>query len=391
MSGGILKKIRSGAIASIIGIGAFSAVNIYYDKQKFYDQILIPTIQYLDPELSHKLTILWFKSGLVPKSQYKDTPILVNKIKHLSFRNPLGIAAGFDKNGEAVSSLENIGFGFVEVGTVTPKAQTGNDKPRVFRLLEDKAIINRYGLNNDGYEIVHTRLQKLKQNKSFNGILGINLGPNETSENTISDYVNGITVFSDVADYFAINVSCPNTSNLKNLKKKENLKNLLTAVISARNNLTIEPKPLIFLKLSPDLTKEEKNDIIKILKDKMCQIDGLIISNTTVERSLNLKSSSASEPGGLSGLPLKEHSTKLIAEMFKLTKGSIPIIGVGGVFTGQDAYEKVKAGASLIQLYTSFTFHGPPLIANIKKELQSLVNDDNYGNIAEAVGKDSKK
>lgn len=166
------KKIRSGAIASIIGIGAFSAVNIYYDKQKFYDQILIPTIQYLDPELSHKLTILWFKSGLVPKSQYKDTPILVsdsiiytflydsyfpnylkfnyfqvNKIKHLSFRNPLGIAAGFDKNGEAVSSLENIGFGFVEVGTVTPKAQTGNDKPRVFRLLEDKAIINRQIFN----------------------------------------------------------------------------------------------------------------------------------------------------------------------------------------------------------------------------------------------------
>lgn len=306
---------------------------------------------------------------------------------NISFSNPIGIAAGFDKHGEAVQGLHDIGFGFIEIGSITPLPQPGNPQPRVFRLQEDKAIINRYGFNSDGHDKVFERIIKIRT--TFDGVLGINLGKNKISNDAKDDYTKGIEKFGPVADYLVINVSSPNTPGLRNLQHKRYLEDLLTAVINMRNNLT--NKPPIFLKLAPDLTLEEKKDISDVISRKTCKIDGLIISNTTIERA-NLKNTdSMHETGGLSGEPLKNQSTKMIAEMYKFTKGKVPIIGVGGVFTGQDAYDKITAGASLIQLYTSFIYHGPPVVAKIKRELNMILEENGFDSVSDAVGKDCDK
>lgn len=300
-------------------------------------------------------------------------------------KNPVGLAAGFDKNAEAVEGLDHLGFGFVEVGSVTPFPQSGNQKPRVFRLSEDEAIINRYGFNSDGHEAVWHRLQQLRANRQFNGVVGVNLGKNKSSDDAVKDYVDGIKLFGPVADYLVINVSSPNTPGLRSLQKKDTLKFLLDEVVKANRALDF-PRP-IFLKLSPDLSGQELKDICKVITKKESKVDGLILSNTTIDRSMILNSEHKDESGGLSGKPLKEKSTQLIQDTYKLTQGKIPIIGVGGVSSGQDAYEKILAGASAVQIYTSFAFQGPPVVVQIKKELDELLKANGFESVQDAIGK----
>lgn len=299
--------------------------------------------------------------------------------------NPIGIAAGFDKNGEAIEGLDQIGFGFVEIGSVTPLPQAGNPKPRVFRLNSDQALINRYGFNSDGHETVWHRLQQLRANKKFNGVIGVNLGKNKSSEDAVKDYVEGLKLFSPVADYLVINISSPNTPGLRALQEKNSLKHLLSEVIKANTALDM-PRPIL-LKLSPEMTEPEIADVCSIIQKKECKVDGLIISNTTTDRSMVLNSEYRDEIGGLSGKPLKEKSTKMIEIAYKLTGGKISIIGVGGISSGQDAYEKILAGASAVQLYTSFAYEGPPVVTKIKRELHEILKQNGYENVGDAVGK----
>lgn len=280
-----------------------------------------------------------------------------------------------------------MGFGFIEIGSVTPEPQFGNDKPRVFRLSEDQAVINRYGFNNDGHDKVLNRIIEVKKG-NFKGKIGINLGKNKESVSPIDDYVVGIQRFGSRADYLVINISSPNTPGLRDLQHKHYLSMLLSSVIETRNLL--ENRPPVFVKLAPDLTFSELKDIADVILSKQCKIDGVIISNTTVQRPETLGSANKTEIGGLSGQPLRLKATEMIKDMYKLTKGQIPIIGVGGIFSGQDAYEKIKAGASVVQIYTSLIYEGPPIVTKIKKELAELLISDGFESVAEAVGSDNK-
>ncbi|KAF7990468.1 hypothetical protein HCN44_000273 [Aphidius gifuensis] len=324
------------------------------------------------------------KLGFSPTQKTTDSMTLNTNIFGLKFNNPLGMAAGFDKQAEAVDGLSKMGFGFVEIGSVTPEPQPGNPKPRVFRLVQDNAVINRYGFNSDGHEAVYQRLIDLKKNKEFQGIVGVNLGKNKTSDDPIKDYADGIKKFSDIADYFVINISSPNTAGLRNLQNKKNLEELLSALNNVRDSMTI--KPPLLLKLAPDLTNDEKQDIADVIQKKKSKVDGLILSNTTVTRN-NLIDVQKNETGGLSGAPLTDMSTHLISDMYQRTQGKIPIIGVGGIFTGKDAYDKIAAGASLVQIYTSYIYHGPPIVNKIKNELNDLIVSNGYSSVNDVVGK----
>lgn len=340
------------------------------------------TFKFVDPEKAHNFAVWACKYKLVPKPQFQDTPALKTNFLGMELPNPLGIAAGFDKNGEAVEGLVKMGFGFVEVGSVTPLAQEGNPKPRVFRLEEDEAVINRYGFNSDGHSAVFDRLRTLRKS-NFTGIYGVNLGKNKTTDDTLHDYIQGLEAFAPISHYVVINVSSPNTPGLRNYQHKENLKSLLKDIIKARNLFVEEYQVPILLKLAPDLTVKEIKEVIEVIKKKDCHVDGLIISNTTIDRDSSLKSTNSIETGGLSGKPLKEKSTKLIEEVYKLTDGKIPIVGVGGISNGRDAYEKILAGASVVQIYTSLVFHGPPVVSKIKRELDEILRENGYDNVSQ--------
>lgn len=307
------------------------------------------------------------------------------KLIGLDLKNPVGLAAGFDKNAEGVEGLNNVGFGFLEIGSVTPEPQPGNATPRVFRLLEDRAIINRYGFNSDGHLAVQERLKSLRADGKFEGILGVNLGKNKTSDNAVEDYKKGIDALGPYCDYLVINISSPNTPGLRSMQNKKELEELLKATVEQRNKLE-RPVPLL-LKISPDLNESELKDIANVIQKKATKIDGLIVSNTTIARPDSLNSSHAAEIGGLSGAPLKALSTQVIGQMHKLTKGQVPIIGVGGIECGQDAYDKILAGASAIQIYSSMIYQGPPVVNKIKSELSALLESNNYKSVQEAVGK----
>jgi len=377
--------------ASIIlggGLG-FLCYETIRGNAKFYKSILMPTMQTVfDPEQAHNLSVKLLSYGV---------PIMFNKFEHeslntevlgLKFENPVGIAAGFDKHAEAMCGLSQIGFGFVEVGSITPLPQDGNQKPRVFRLPEDSAVINRYGFNSCGHEVAGKRLKDFKNsNSDLKLVLGVNLGKNKTSNTPNKDYSSGVKNLGMYADYIVINISSPNTPGLRNLQNKEKLFSLCSEVLSERNNLP--GRPPILIKIAPDLSNEDKQDIASVANE--LGIDGLIISNTTISRDSSLKSINKVEKGGLSGCPVKKMSTELIREMYQLTKGSIPIIGVGGIANGSDAYEKIKNGASLVQLYTAFTYSGPPLVNSIKRELVDLLKEDGFCNISDAVGIDIRK
>lgn len=344
----------------------------------------------LDPETAHHLTIKAAKFKLYPKQKSRDSDVLHIRVFGQDFENPVGLAAGFDKDGEAIEALSDLGFGFVEIGSITPKPQPGNPKPRLFRLVEDEGVINRYGFNSKGSDVVEKRLKEFRKSGK-RVIVGVNLGKNKTSPvDGLEDYVGGVQKLGKYADYIVVNVSSPNTPNLRSLQQRQSLKKLLSAVIDAKHQITNfencnQQQPPLLIKISPDLSSEELQDIAHVAKD--LKVDGIIISNTTTTRE-GLKSKYRNEIGGLSGKPLKSKSTKILKEMYTLTGGSIPLIGVGGVFSGKDAYEKIRAGASLIQILSALTVNGPGVVMNIKQELEELLIRDGFKNVKEAIGKD---
>jgi dihydroorotate dehydrogenase len=296
----------------------------------------------------------------------------------LDFANPVGLAAGYDKDARVPDAMLRLGFGFVEVGTVTPRPQPGNPKPRVFRLEQDRAVINRMGFNSGGLEAACARLSA----RPRSGIVGVNLGKNRDTQDAAGDYAEGIVRMARLADYLVVNVSSPNTPGLRELQHRVILEALLKRVLVAREETGCRVPLLV--KIAPDLTPEESKDIAQVAVDT--GIDGLIVSNTTVERPSGLVSRHAHQPGGLSGRPLFTASTALLAEMHRLTRGRLPLIGVGGIASAADAYAKIRAGASLVQLYSALVFAGPDLVSRIKSGLAGLLERDGFGSIAEAVG-----
>ena len=334
----------------------------------------------IDPERAHTLAIKSLKLNLVSNifDKNKDDPIFKTKIFDKEIDNPIGMAAGFDKNAEVYNALFRLGFGFVEVGTITPLKQYGNPKPRVFRLVEDEALINRLGFNNHGAEVV---LDRIKSNNKL-GILGINVGPNKDSDDRMNDYLVGLRTFHKVADYITINISSPNTENLRNFHEENKLQELLTSILKEKNDL--KSNVPIVVKISPDIDENQINLISEILLEN--EIKAIIISNTS-ESSRNLLSDiQRHQKGGLSGKPIEEKSNILINKFYKLLKGKIKIIGVGGVDSGQAAYDKFIAGADLVQLYTGMVFKGPNIAGIIKKDLKELLIRDGVKNYTEIVG-----
>ena len=343
--------------------------------------------QKLSPEVAHSLTLQLLK--IKPKfinNNLEDDTKLHQHLWGLDFFNPLGLAAGFDKNAEIVLSLLNMGFGFVEAGTVTPKPQKGNEKPRVFRLSQDEGIINHLGFNNLGIDAVAKKLRKLNLNILSKGIVGINIGGNKDSINFVEDYCIGLEKLGPLAHYVTINISSPNTPGLRNLQNRGRIENLVKSLNKIKNNKENLATKAILLKIDPDMNEEQLRDIA--LMSLALGVDGLIISNSTIDRPTTLISSSKNEIGGLSGKPLFIKSTLVLKKMYSLTNGQIPLIGVGGISNGVECYEKIKAGASLVQLYTALVYQGPMIIKKIKNEILSCLNTDGFKNIKEVIGID---
>jgi dihydroorotate dehydrogenase len=337
----------------------------------------------LSPENAHELTLCALEVGLgrllgASAAKAPDPPVLGQRLWGLDFANPVGLAAGFDKDARVPDAMLRLGFGFVEVGTVTPRPQPGNPKPRVFRLDQDRALINRLGFNSGGLDAVYDRLSR----RTCSGIVGINLGKNRDTEQAVEDYAEGVRRTAGRADYLVVNVSSPNTPGLRELQHRAVLKALLERLIGVREQ-TGRQVPLL-VKIAPDLTPEERGDIAQVALET--GIDGLIVSNTTVGRPPGLVSRYAREEGGLSGRPLFAASNAILAEMYRLTQGRLPLIGVGGVASAEDAYAKIRAGASLVQLYTALVFAGPTLVGQIKSGLVSLLRHDGFSSVVEAVG-----
>lgn len=375
-------------------------------------KLVNPFFALLDAEVAHKLAVSAAARGWVPREKRPDPSILGLEVWGRKFSNPLGLAAGFDKNAEAVEGLLGLGFGFVEVGSVTPVPQEGNPKPRIFRLKDEGAIINRCGFNSEGIVAVAKRLgaqhgkRKLDESsstsstandegklggKAGSGILGVNLGKNKTSEDAAADYVRGVHTLSQYADYLVINVSSPNTPGLRQLQGRKQLKDLVKKVQSARDEMQWgeEGPPPLLVKIAPDLSKQDLEDVAMVANT--LHVDGLIISNTTISRPDSVSNNSLSqETGGLSGKPLLNLSTNVLKDMYILTKGKIPLIGCGGVSSGEDAYKKIRAGATLVQLYTGFAYGGPALIPQIKAELAECLKRDGFKSVHEAVGADCR-
>ncbi len=346
--------------------------------------IPIKILKFLPPELAHSFSIKALKYFNLKYDNIND-PILSQHILGLDFPNPIGLAAGFDKNAEVISSMFSLGFGFIEVGTITPLPQNGNPKPRVFRLEEDKGIINSLGFNNKGILKAKKNLIKFKSSSNKNRIVGVNLGINKNSTDSINDYLFGIESFCNLANYITINISSPNTVGLRDLQLRGKIENLIKQVVLKREKIDSLTKIPIFIKISPDLNDDQLRDIALISLAN--NIDGLIITNTTINRPNNLLSKNKNFKGGLSGKPLFQASNKILKKMYNLTNGQIILIGVGGISSGSDCYEKIKSGASLIQLYSALTFSGPSLISKIKKELVDLIKTDGYKNITDLIGK----
>jgi dihydroorotate dehydrogenase len=336
-----------------------------------------PLLAALDAETAHRLTIKALQWGLVRAREEPDSR-LATRLFGLDFAHPIGIAAGADKNAESPDGALALGLGFVEIGTVTPRPQAGNPRPRLFRLTEDRALINRMGFNNDGFEAV---LARLSSRSGRGGIVGVNIGANRDSADRTADYVEGLSAFHSLASYIAVNVSSPNTPGLRGLQARDELESLVARLNETRNRL---PRFVpILIKIAPDLTRDELAGIAEVCLAG--RIDGIIVSNTTVSRP-PLASRHACESGGLSGRPLFALSTRRLAEMYLLVGDRIPLIGVGGVDSAESAWAKIRAGASLVQLYTALTFQGPELVIEILHGLSRRLDEQNLATIAEAVG-----
>ena len=343
--------------------------------------VLRPFLFKLDPETTHDLAIKSLKFNYLPRKMFEveDEQILNIELLGKNFPNPIGLAAGFDKSGEVYNSLLKFGFGFIEIGTVTPLKQFGNPKPRIFRLEDDSALINRLGFNNDGIEIIKNRIKSEKKK----GVVGINIGPNKNTKDQKNDFCIGLKNFFDIADYITVNISSPNTEGLRDFHDQEKLEDLLLALnkIKSENKINI---PLL-LKISPDIKDNQISEIaVSAIKNN---ISGIILTNTTNSNKDKLISDFKKEEGGLSGEPLQQISTNMIKKFYKQLNGKIPIIGVGGVNSGKSAYEKIIAGASLLQLYTGLVYKGPSIVKNIKKELIQILKVEGLNNIKDAIGK----
>ncbi|ERN09388.1 dihydroorotate dehydrogenase (quinone), mitochondrial [Amborella trichopoda] len=395
--------IAGGAYVSTVDEATFSGWLFSATK------LVNPFFALLDPETAHRLAIAAAARGLVPREKRPDPPILGVEVWGRKFSNPIGLAAGFDKNAEAVEGLLGLGYGFVEVGSVTPVPQEGNPKPRVFRIPQEGALINRYGFNSEGIVAVAKRLgvqhgkRKLQETstpatssngvkqggKAGPGILGVNIGKNKTSEDAAADYVSGVHTLSQFADYLVINVSSPNTPGLRKLQGRKQLKDLVKKVQAARDDMQWgeDGPPPLLVKIAPDLTKEDLEDIAAVALT--LRLDGLIISNTTISRPEPInRLPVAQEAGGLSGKPLFKLSTDILKEMYLLTRGKITLIGCGGVSSGEDAYKKIRAGATLVELYTAFAYEGPAIVPRLKAELAKCLERDGFKSVHEAVGAD---
>ncbi len=340
--------------------------------------ILRPLIFKFSPEVAHSLAIKALKLNNIPYSKPKDNYILETTFCEKKLPSPIGVAAGFDKNAEVYNPLFNLGFGFVEVGTITPKPQFGNPKPRVFRLEEDEALINRLGFNNSGSEQIS---QTIKENNK-KGFLGINIGPNKDSTNRIDDYLICFRKFYNLADYITINISSPNTENLRDFHNQDELNSLIDKLKNEKKELNSNI-PLA-IKVSPDLNDDQINEVSKIIMEQ--EIGIIIVSNTTDKNRENLKNINKLEKGGLSGKPIEKISNEVISKFYKILKDKTKIIGVGGVSNGQDAFEKIISGATLVQLYTGMVYRGPRIAAKISEELIDLLKNKGFKNVSEAIG-----
>jgi len=342
--------------------------------------ILRPFLFSLDPEAAHDLAIKSLRFNAIPEFFFEvdDEKMLNIELLGKKFPNPIGLAAGFDKSAEVYNSILKLGFGFVEVGTVTPLKQFGNQKPRMFRLEDDNALINRLGFNNDGIELIKKRIKS----EGKKGILGVNIGPNKNTKDQTNDFCLGLNNFYDLADYITINISSPNTVGLRDFHDKEKLKNLLKTLnkIKKENKIAI---PLL-LKVSPDIKDNYIAEIADIAINN--NISAIILTNTTNGNRDTLISKIKKESGGLSGKPLRQLSTNMIRKFYKQLNGKIPIIGVGGVSSGKSAYEKITAGASLLQLYTGFVYRGPLTAKKIKKELIDILKIEGLKSVKDAIG-----
>ena len=334
----------------------------------------------LDPETAHNLAIKSLKFNFVPNilDEDKNNPLFKTNLFNKDLDNPIGMAAGFDKNAEVYNSLFKLGFGFVEVGTITPLKQYGNPKPRVFRLVEDEALINRLGFNNSGAKNV---VNRIRSNDPL-GLLGINIGPNKNSKNRLGDYVECLKTFHEVANYITINISSPNTEDLRSFHDQTKLNELLQTIYKEKKNLN-SSIPIV-VKVSPDINENEINKISEVLLNN--SVEAVIISNTSDSTRDKLYNIQSHQKGGLSGKPIEEKSSKLINKFFKILNGRIKIIGVGGVDSGKSAYEKFLAGANYVQLYTGMVFRGPNIVNIIKKELKELLLKDGVKNFSEIIG-----
>ena len=360
--------------------------------------VAVSLLRLLNAEDAHRATIAALKV-LPVRTPPPDDPRLSVSAFGLRFPNPLGLAAGFDKNAEVAGATLSLGFGFTEVGTLTPRAQPGNPRPRAFRLMEDRAVVNRYGFNNEGHAPAHARLRAFsakvgtgfaKENaskvsaRSPQGIVGVNIGANKDSADRVYDYVKGVETFADVASYFTINVSSPNTPGLRDLQEPEALRELLARVLEARERAT-QRRPVL-LKIAPDLSLTQLDAIVRVARE--AHIDGMIVSNTTISRPMTLRSPLARESGGLSGAPLFSLSTRMLAQTFLRVEAQFPLIGVGGIDGPDAAFTKFEAGATLVQLYSALVFEGPGLIARIKRGLGERLSRED-ATLAGIVGRNA--
>jgi dihydroorotate dehydrogenase len=350
-----------------------------------FDAVSLPLLRWLDAEDAHRLAIQGLK--LLPAMRPRpDDGKLAVRAFGLNFPNPVGMAAGFDKNGEVPDALLRLGFGFVEIGSVTPKPQSGNPRPRLFRLERDEAVINRMGFNNDGADMV---LRRLAGRAHLGGIVGVNIGANKDSTDRVADYVRLIETFATVASYFTVNISSPNTPGLRNLQQASQLDDLLGKVIEARDRVREKSGDTpVLLKIAPDLSLAELDDVVHVARSR--GVDGMIVSNTTLARPASLREQMrAKEQGGLSGRPLFRLSTRMVAETFVRVEGAFPLVGVGGIDSGGAALTKIRAGASLIQLYSSLVYKGIGLVDSIKADLASTLLRTGRDQLSEIVGADA--
>ncbi|BCJ91890.1 dihydroorotate dehydrogenase (quinone) [Terrihabitans soli] len=334
----------------------------------------------MDPERAHDLTLSALESVPLPPASGDDARLAVQAFG-LTFPNPVGLAAGFDKDARVPDQMLRLGFGFVEVGSITPLPQSGNAKPRVFRLSDDKGVVNRLGFNNGGHEAAHKRLQ-MRAGRS--GIVGVNIGANKDAADRAADYAEGARRFAKLADYLTVNISSPNTPGLRDLQAKAALDDLLARTLAARDESGAHPP--VLLKIAPDLALGNLDDAVDVALKR--GVDGLIVSNTTIARPQTLRSASKSETGGLSGAPLFRRATWMLAETAKRTSGKVPLIGVGGITSAETALTKIRAGASLIQIYTGLTYFGPGLVAEIKRGLLEALTREKQDSLSSLVGRD---